>query len=531
MPSPLSPSLFEKLEPRALLSGAVVASSMPRVAPVPVWGALAIAPTPQAPTLSYTKVGTTGLKLTWPSPTGGTAVAKYRVTYTPGSAAAGKTIELASSARSVTLSNLAAFTLYSINVSAIDAAGKSATTHLNAWTAAPSTQKRYLYVFDLPKDKQGFTNLRPQIEVFDVNNGHKWVKNIPLPTGIYAMRGLAASTSTGKAYFTFYNTPKDTYQTGGLVCIDMVSNKIVWIRRYTKEQVPSPDRFDITPDGKTIYMPVGENGPDNFWRIIDAATGNPLGKINFVTAPHNTIVSLDGKRVFLEGQEKGTQPAEWNHRIGVVDTATNKLVKTIGPFRDVVRPFTINGKGTLVFATVNNFVGFQVADVNTGKIKYTVAPPGYAQPNPPLGRALSHGIAITPDEKTLWVVDGLKIGVHVWDISKIATQAPTYLGFVKTRATGKNLAGQKDSAASNDAAGVPAWLAVSYDGRYIYPESGEIIDTATRKEIGQLRPKTTNSLGQLVDAPYTHGRFMIEVDFDNGKVVHTTDQFGVGLVR
>jgi hypothetical protein len=345
------------------------------------------------------------------------------------------------------------------------------------------------------------------------------------------MRGVAASAATGRAYFTFYNTRTDTYQTGGLVCLDLVTNKIVWTRHYTKDQVPSPDRFDITPNGKTIYMPVGENGPDNFWRIIDASTGNPLGKITFVTAPHNTIVSTDGTRAFLEGQEKGTQPAQWKHTVGVVDTRTNTLIKTVGPFRDVVRPFTVNGAGTLIFATVNNWVGFQVGDVATGKIKYTIGPPGYVQPNPPLGAALSHGIAMTPDEKYLFVVDDLKIGVHAWDISKIATQPPTYLGFIKTRATGKNLAGQKDPAASNDAAGVPAWLVISRDGKYLYPESGEIIDIATRKVVGQLRGKTTNSTGQLVDAPYTHSRFIVEVDFDNGKVVHTTDQFGVGVVR
>ena len=180
---------------------------------------------------------------------------------------------------------------------------------------------------------------------------------------------------------------------------------------------------------------------------------------------------------------------------------------------------------------MNNWVGFQVGDVATGKIRYTIAPPGYVQPNPPLGAALSHGIAMTPDEKQLWVVDDLKIGIHVWDISQIATQAPKYLGFIKTRATGKNLADQKDPAASNDAAGVPAWIAGSYDGKFIYPESGEIIDVATRQVVGQLRAKTVSSTGQVIDAPYTHSRFMIEVDFDNGKVVHATDQFGVGRVR
>ena len=85
------------------------------------------------------------------------------------------------------------------------------------------------------------------------------------------------------------------------------------------------------------------------------------------------------------------------------------------------------------------------------------------------------------------------------------------------------------------AIGGPAWVTMSYDGKYAYPESGEIIDVATRKVIGQLRSKTTNSLGQLVDAPYTHSRFMLEVDVDTsagaGDVVRVTNQFGIGRVR
>ena len=68
----------------------------------------------------------------------------------------------------------------------------------------------------------------------------------------------------------------------------------------------------------------------------------------------------------------------------------------------------------------------------------------------------------------------------------------------------------------------PAWVVSSYDGKYMYPESGEIIDVATRKVIGQLR---------VPNQPYSHSRFMVEVDFDGGKVVRATDQFGVGKVR
>ena len=515
----------EALESRRLLSGGV-GETLGAMSFTPVLVAQLLTPVAAPSGVGVSQVGTSGLHVHWNAPSSAdlARIAKWRVTATPGAFVPGGgtvSVYVGKGSTSANLSGLLSFTLYSINVSAIETTGAKHTTHVIAWTAATSTNKRYLYLFELPKNKPGFTTLKPQIEVYDINAGTKWVKNIPLPGGIYAMRGVAASAITGRAYFTFYNTPVDTYQIGGLVCVDLNTSKVLWVRRYDKATVPSPDRFDITPDGKTIYMPVGENGPDNFWRIIDASSGNPGGVITFVTAPHNTIVSVDGTRAFLEGQEKGTQPPELKHTIGVVDTATNKIIKRVGPFRDVVRPFTINGKASLVFATVNNFVGFQIGDVASGKILYTVAPPGYVQPKP-TGGAFSHGIGMTPDEKTLWVVDGLKVGFHVWDISKVPGQAPTYLGFVKTRNTGKNLAGQSDPNARNDATGVPAWIVSSWDGKYMYGEEGEIIDVATRKVIGQLRAGT---------APYSHSRFMLEIDFDGGKVARVTDQFGVGRVR
>jgi DNA-binding beta-propeller fold protein YncE len=528
--------VIEPLEGRRLLSATL---SVERTAWLnsTVGQATLLAAAPKAPSVTITKIGTTGLKISWPAPTASEAVAisKYRITYTPGMWAPGsigqkKTIDVARTATSVTLTGLLPFTLYSIDITAMSASG-NATTHKNWWTAAPATQKRFLYLFDLPKNRKGFTNLKRQIEVFDVNAGHKWVRNIPLPSGIYNVRGVAASAATKKLYVAFFNGPNDGYQPGGLLCIDLATDKLLWLKRYDKAVVPSPDRFDITPDGSKIYMPVGEHGTNNFWVVLDAKTGNPITRITHVTAPHNTIVSVDGKRAFLEGQEKGTQPAAYKHTVAVVDTATNKVIKRVGPFRDVVRPFTINGKGSLIFATVNNFVGFQVADVAIGKVIYTAAPTNYVQPDPPLGRSLSHGIAMTPDEKTIWVVDGLKIGVHVWDISKTPASPPKYLGFVKTRAQGKSLTGVKDPNASNDTDGVPAWVVPSYDGKYMYPESGEIIEVATRKVVGQLRSKTINSTGALVDAPYSHSRFILEVNFDGGKLVRVTDQFGIGRVR
>jgi hypothetical protein len=61
----------------------------------------------------------------------------------------------------------------------------------------------------------------------------------------------------------------------------------------------------------------------------------------------------------------------------------------------------------------------------------------------------------------------------------------------------------------------------SFDGRYVYPESGEVIDVAAKKVVAQL-------IG--ANGHYVHSRFALEVDFRDGTVVRVGDQQGVGRV-
>jgi hypothetical protein len=494
--------------------------------------------TAPAPTgLTAIAATATTLDLAWDATDASEGITKYRISYAPGEYEAGpagqwQTIEVPATATSVQLPGLLSFALYSIDVSAVRADGVGTAAHLNTWTAKPAGMSRYLYLFDAPKDVQGFENLKPQIEVFDIENNHQWVKNIPLPSDIFNIRGVAASVETGKLYVSFFLTAPNGYQPGGLLCLDINTNELIWRKDYPSSVVPSPDRFDITPDGKKIYLPVGEHGPDRFWSVIDASNGDVLGRIFHTTAPHNTIVSLDGKYAFLEGQEKGTQPDDVLHTIGVVDTTTDQVVRKIGPFKDIVRPFTINGSGTLAFATMNNFIGFQVGDIRTGEVLFTAPVPNRTQPGPDFNGVINHGIGMTPDEKEIWLVDTAKVGIHVFDVSGVKNGiAPTYVKFIQTRRPGKDLTGNTDPNASRDAGGVPAWLNRSHDGKYVYAELGEIIDVASKTIIGQLRGKELNSAGQLVDAPYSHSRFMMEIDVVGGQAVRATDQFGVGLVR
>jgi DNA-binding beta-propeller fold protein YncE len=536
MPAPvLHPHLYfaapaakkAQTQPRVKADARVQSPSPAAAAAAPV---LAAAAGPF--TVSTTQVGTTGLRVSWTRLAG---VTNYRIAYIPGAYVPGpggarKTVTVGAGASSVTLGNLRGFTLYSIDVKAVTSGQVTGAAHANALTAKPSGLRRYLYAFDLPKSRRGFQTMEPQIEVFDIENGHQWVKNIPLPEGIYNVRGVAASAQTDRVYVSFFDHFQDGYQPGGLLCMDMRTDRVVWLKRFDPAVIGSPDRFALTPDGRKIYMPTGENGASDTWAVLDAANGNVLRQIHHVTSPHNTNMSVDGRFAFLEGQEKAPQRADVRHTVAVVDTATDRVVKRVGPFRDVVRPFTINGKASLVFATVNNMIGFEVGDVATGRVLYTATPPGFAQPARD-GLTHSHGIAMTPDEREVWVVDNDHRGLQVWDVSDVPAGPPRYVGFVKTRATGKDLQNRADPAASNDATGVPAWVASSWDGRYMYAESGEVIEVAGHRVVGQLRAKGLDSSGRAVWAPYTHSRFILEVDVSGTNVVNVTDQFGTGRVR
>ena len=122
-------------------------------------------------------------------------------------------------------------------------------------------------------------------------------------------------------------------------------------------------------------MPSGENDTSGMWNVLSASNGELIGSIQ-TGAPgaHNTIVSLDGKYVFLGSRDR--------NYLDVASTATDKVVREIGPLVKGVRPFTVNGTNTLAYTTETEFLGFQVSSIVTGKVLYTVEFPGLLSPYP-----------------------------------------------------------------------------------------------------------------------------------------------------
>ncbi len=365
-------------------------------------------------------------------------------------------------------------------------------TLLTPW-GAQAAEKHLLYVGRAPKDRDGFRTLKPSLEVFDIDNGHKWVKTIPLaaPPGtapVFNIRGITASAATKKLYIAHYGSYKELRRggpmSGHVLCLDLETEKVLWNRSYAS----SVDRGAVTPDGAKLFLPSGESASTPYFYIIDGVSGQEKAEQRIPVAPftHNTVVTPDGSRVFLTAF--GTfDNGLYEPYVRVADTRSGKVVQKVGPFAAHVRPITINGEGSLVFACINKLIGFQVGDVRSGKVLYTAQAP--AEKFPPLQRnvVLSHGISMTADENEVWVVDQVRSGVHVFDVRGLPQSAPVWKAFIDTNGgrekddKGQYLYGE------TGIFGQPGWIMSSLDGKYFYLETGEILDTVGKKVVGQVR--------------------------------------------
>jgi len=314
--------------------------------------------------------------------------------------------------------------------------------------------------------------------VFDMDSGYKFVRRIPtfeVPDGKEPenVKGVAADAASRRLYVSTIKR---------IAAIDLATDKIVWNREYDG----GCDRLAISPDGTLLYVPSFE-GPH--WLVLDAKSGDLIAKIVTNSGAHNTIYGPDGHRVYLAGLRSPV--------LSVADPASHRVVSTVGPFSNLIRPFTINHTQTLCFVNVNDLLGFEVGDIRTGKMLYRVEVSGYAKGPVKRHGCPSHGVGLTPDEKELWLSDGANSKLHVFDAT---VMPPKQVATISVRDQ-------------------PGWITFSLDGRYAFPSTGEIIDTKTRKVVATLKDEKGRDV---------QSEKVVEVVFAGTAVARTGDQFGIG---
>lgn len=342
---------------------------------------------------------------------------------------------------------------------------------------AAAAERHYLYVAQ-PGVRNYVEYGGVGVLVFDADRGYAFVRRIPsqdVPDGAAPenVKGIAASAGTGRLYVATIKR---------VMAFDLTTDRKVWDRLVDG----GADRLAISPDGKILYVPSLE-GPH--WTVLDADTGNVRTTIVTNSGAHNTVYGPDGTRVYLAGLK--------SKMLAVADPASHTVVAQVGPFTNVIRPFTVNGRQTLCFVNVNDLLGFEVGDLRTGKMLHRVEVAGYSKGPVKRHGCPSHGVALTPDERELWLADAANNAVHIFDARAMP---PRQIATVKLRDQ-------------------PGWVTFSIDGKHAYPSTGEIVDTKTRKIVATL----TDEIGRAVQSEK-----VLEIVFADGKPVRAGDQFGIG---
>ena len=346
--------------------------------------------------------------------------------------------------------------------------------------AVTATERHLLYIA-LPGIRNYVAYGGVGVLVYDMGKGCELVKRIPTwsvppdrePENV---KGVAASARTARLYVSTVKR---------LGCIDLVTDRMVW----EAEPEGGCDRMALSPDGKTLYVPSFE-GPH--WNVVDAMTGAAVTKVVTNSGAHNTLWSADGRRVYLAGLRSPL--------LSVADPKTHTVVKTVGPFSASVRPFTVNGAETRCYVNVNDLLGFEIGDLETGQKLHRVEVPGFEKGPVARHGCPSHGIGLTPDEKELWLADGHNLAVHVFDNT---VEPPRLVTTLKVRDQ-------------------PGWITFSVDGAHAYPSTGEVFEVRSKKRIAALQDEEGRQVGS---------EKLLEVVFEGKRPVRAGDQFGFGARR
>ena len=224
-----------------------------------------------------------------------------------------------------------------------------------------------------------------------------------------------------------------------------------------------PNNMAVSKDGKHVYVGIIQEpgGVD----VIDTTSQQRIKTIPTKGTIHNAYVTPDGKYV-VAGSIAGKT-------INVIDAATDTPAWTLD--MDLgIRPMTFtwnpDGSTQWILAQLTGLNGFAVVDFATRKeirrIQNPDLPPGKS--TVPEGSDPSHGMAVTPDGKTLVVCSRLNNYLYSYSLPDLKVIGSAELG-------GKGA----------------GWVTLTPDGRSAYvanPVTNDVsvVDVASMKEVARI---------------------------------------------
>jgi YVTN family beta-propeller protein len=304
--------------------------------------------------------------------------------------------------------------------------------------------------------------------------------------------------------------------------IDAATNKVV----QTIGNIESPEVVRFSPDGSRLYIPYrGEND----LIVMDRRSEKIIKKVPLSGWPNEAQTTRDGKLILVCIRNTGTT-AEDAGALDIIDAKSLEKVKSIPTKRGLhdiavtadgkyaaagapgghflivfdlqskeiawqvqydypVNPIVIennpDGSGRRIFVQLGPTNGFSVVDFAQRKevamIKVPDEPKGFGNGC----EAISHGIGISPDQKTLWVNSRTANSVFAYSLPDIKL-----LGHVSLPE--QPIPGKAPRGSS------PAWVTFSPDSKTVYVSSCGI-KTVTAIDVQAMKEVARIAVGEMPD--------------------------------
>ena len=224
-----------------------------------------------------------------------------------------------------------------------------------------------------------------------------------------------------------------------------------------------PNNVSISKDGRRVYVAIA--AAPGAVDVIDTASMTRAKSIPVKGNAHNTYVTPDGKYV-LCGSVAG-------RLLTVIDQKTEEPVWSLA-FDKGVRPIAFDqkpdGSTNRLFIQLSDFNGFAIVDFDQRKEVGRISLPELPESErvtEGLQGSPSHGIGVTPDKKSLWVLSKMNSRIYEYSMPdlKLMGEAPT----------GHH----------------PDWLTFSPDSKSVYianagSNSVSVVDIASRKVVKEI---------------------------------------------
>lgn len=205
--------------------------------------------------------------------------------------------------------------------------------------------------------------------------------------------------------------------------LDIVDARTLRVKR----RIPlsgRPNNLGVTSDGSKVYVAIMEM-PGSV-DIIDVASMTNVKTVSTNGAIHNVYVTPDSRYAVA-----GSVHTSF---ISVIDTRTDELVWDL-EMSSGIRPMTFDtnpdGSTKNIFVQLSGFHGFAVVDFDSRKEIARVehpAVPGEEAHLDGLQGAPAHGLAVSPDGKTLWSTSKVYSHVYIHSLPDLKEIGRVFVG-------------------------------------------------------------------------------------------------------